>query len=76
MYLIEGEIIQWVVILMGIQDIHLVGVFRVTELDVHHETVELGFGQGEGAFILDGVLRSHYHEWFRQAIGDAIDSNL
>jgi len=49
---------------------------RETDLDVHQETVELGFGQRVGAFLLDGVLGRHHQEQRRQFIGAAPDADL
>ncbi len=43
---------------------------------VHHETVQLGLRQGEGALLLDRVLRGHHHEQFGQAPGTASHGDL
>ncbi len=43
---------------------------------MHQEAVELGFGQGIGAFLLDGVLRGHYQKQRRQLVGAAPDADL
>ena len=44
----------------------LVGCGRVTNRQAHQETVELGFGQREGALILDRVLGGQHQERARQ----------
>jgi hypothetical protein len=43
---------------------------------MHQEAVELGFGQWVGAFLLDGVLRGHHQEQWRQFVGAAPDADL
>ena len=42
------------------------------DVDLEHETVKLGFGQGEGAFVIDGVLRGDDHERTLEDMGLAI----
>ena len=59
------EVIQWMVKLMRVQDIHLVHGLGIPKFDVHHEAVKLRLRQGKGSFILDGVLRGHYHKRLR-----------
>ncbi len=54
----------------------LVGRGRVTDRQAHQETVELGFGQREGALILDRVLGGHHQEWARQRMRDAVHRDL
>ena len=48
----------------------------VADRQAHQEAVELGFGQGEGAFVLDRVLRGQHQERPRQAVGDAVHGDL
>ena len=45
----------------------------VVDLETHQEPVELRFGQGIGAFVLDRVLRGDHHEGRRQLVRDAVD---
>src|SRR5947208_1365586 len=48
----------------------------VADPKTHQESIELGFGQGIGAMMLDRVLRRDYHERVRQRMGPAIDRYL
>ena len=48
----------------------------VAEADAHQEAVELGFGEGEDAFVFDGVLGGDDQEWGGQRVGDAVDGDL
>ncbi|KPY58311.1 hypothetical protein ALO94_200270 [Pseudomonas syringae pv. spinaceae] len=43
---------------------------------MHQKTVELGFGQRVGAFLLDGVLGRHDQKQRRQVVGAATDTDL
>ena len=52
-------------VLLGIGDHHL-----------EHKTVHLGFRQGIGAFLLDGVLGGHHQERIRQFISIVADGHL
>ena len=54
----------------------LIGKSRVADRQAHQETVELGFGEREGAFILDRVLGGHDQERARQGMGDAVHGDL
>ena len=47
-----------------------------TDAHMHEETIELGFRQGIGAFLLDRVLRRHDQEQWRQRIGTATHRDL
>ena len=49
---------------------------RVADLDHEHEAVELGFGQGIGAFLLDGVLRGQDEEGRLEREGLAAGGDL
>ena len=48
----------------------------VADAHVHQEAVELRFGQREGAFLFDRVLRGHHQEQRRQRIGLPPDGDL
>ena len=48
----------------------------IAQGEAHHEAVELGFGQGEGAELFDGVLGGDHEEGFGQAVGFAVYRNL
>ena len=43
---------------------------------MHQETVQLGFGQWESAFLLDRILRGHHQEHLRQWVGISTDRHL
>ena len=49
---------------------------RVADLHVQQETIELGFGQRVGAFLLDRVLGRHDHEQALERIGLVADRDL
>ena len=38
-----GEIIKRMVMLLAIQDVHLIAGIRIANADIHHKAVELGF---------------------------------
>jgi hypothetical protein len=44
------------------QDLGLFSDGWVADCQLEHETVKLGFGQGEGAFVLDRVLGCHHQK--------------
>ncbi len=46
----------------GAGDLDFFGFGRVIEFDEEHETVELRFGEGIGAFLLDRILRGEDQE--------------
>ena len=48
----------------------------VAEADAHQEAIQLGFGEGEGAFVFDGVLGGDDEEGRGQGVGDAVDGDL
>ena len=56
---------EFFLFLAGIADDHL-----------EQETVDLCFGQGVGAFLLDGVLRGHHHERLVEGEGVVADGDL
>ena len=58
------------------QDFGFRGRFGIADAHIHQETIELCFGQREGAFLLDRVLRRHHQEQRRQRIGVAADGDL
>ncbi len=58
------------------QEILFIGKNGVADGQAHEEAVELGFGEGEGAFVFDGVLSGHDHEGAGQGMGDAVDGDL
>src|SRR5947209_16739178 len=62
--------------LVSIQDSHLICYLWITQTDVHHETVQLGLWQRKRPLIFNGVLRRHDHKRLWQGIGDAIDGDL
>ncbi len=70
------QVIKWMMVLMTIQDVHLIRGFGVAKADIHHEAVKLGLRQGKRSLVLNGVLRSHDHEWLRQAVSYPIDGYL
>lgn len=45
----------------------------VSKREPHQETVELGFGQREGAFVIDGVLSRDDEEGRIQRVGFSVD---
>ena len=49
---------------------------RIVNHHMHQEPVELGFRQGVGAFLFDGVLGGHYHEQAIQREGAHADTDL
>ena len=57
-------------------NLHFVVKIRIANLDVQHEAVELRFGQGIGAFLLDGVLRRQNKERQIQRVGRAAGGDL
>ena len=72
--LLQG--VDGVLVLLPVEDFDLFVLAGVAEADAQHEAVELGFGQGEGAFILDGVLRGQNHEGHVERVGVAVDGDL
>ena len=58
------------------EDCLLGGGVRVIDIDVHQKTVELGFRQRVGAFLLDRVLRRHHQKQFGQRVGFGTDGDL
>ena len=61
---------------LGLEDRDLGAAVGIAHRDAHEEPVELGFGQGIGAFELDRVLRGDDHERRRQPIGVGVDGDL
>ena len=45
-------------------------------MEFEQEAVELGFGEGEGAFVFDGVLGGEDEEGFGEKMGGAFDGDL
>ena len=58
------------------QDLPLLLGRRVAYGDLDEEPVQLGLGQGEGAFVLDGVLSGQHDEGLRQGEGVAFQGDL
>lgn len=56
--------------------LEFVGEFGVTDDEFEKEAVGLGFGEGIGAFLFDGVLGGHDEERFGEAIAGAADGDL
>ena len=52
------------------------GEVGVAQADANQEAVELRFRQGEGAFVLDGVLSGQNDEGVAQVMGCAVHRNL
>ncbi len=52
-------------------DLHLFAGGGVLDLDLEHEAVELGLGEGVGAFLLDGVLGGEDEEGLGQVVAAA-----
>ena len=48
----------------------------IGDIDLHDETVELGFGQGISAFLLDGVLRGEHVEGLGQVMAMASNGDV
>ena len=57
-------------------DHELLVLGRVVDQHLHHEAVDLGFGQRIGALGLDRVLRRHHQERLRHLVGLAGDRHL
>lgn len=49
----------------GVEDPTFFFETRVVDFDFEHETVDLGFGEGVGAFLIDGVFSSEDEEGVR-----------
>ena len=49
---------------------------RVADIQLQHETVDLGFGQGVGSFLVDRVLRGQDEEGRRELVGLAAEGHL
>ena len=60
----------------ALRDGQLVGDIGIVDLQHEHEPVKLGFGQGIGPFLLDGVLRGQHEERFWKIIGPASAGDL
>ena len=59
----RGEVIGgFTGIAVRFEDLQLGCAIGVADLETHQEPVELRFGQGVGAFVLDRVLRGDHHE--------------
>ncbi len=48
---------------------------RIIDLDLEQEPVQLGFGQGVGALLLDGILGRDDHEVRAKRMGVAVDGD-
>ena len=59
-----------------LDDDELLGLGRVADDDLHHESVDLGLRQGVGALGLDRVLRREDEERVRDLVGLAADRDL
>ena len=57
-------------------DVALGFFFRVVDVDVHQEAVELGFGEGVRTLLLDGVLGGHDQEELGELVRGAGDGDL
>ena len=49
-------------------DLPLVLEIGIVDVDLHQEAVELRFGQGIGAFLLDRILRRQHMEGARNVV--------
>jgi hypothetical protein len=59
----------------GANNGRLVSGIGIVDEDLQEETVELGFGEGIGAFLLDGILSGKGHEGRREGVGLTIDGD-
>ncbi len=50
-------------------DLFFFGCAGITDADLEHKAVELGFGEGIGAFLFDGVLGGHDKEGEIEGVG-------
>src|SRR6266849_9075227 len=48
----------------------------IAHFDAHQKTVELRFGQGVGAVMLDGILRGDYEKWLGKWKRFTVDGDL
>ena len=60
----------------GHQDLLLLRKGGVADLDIEHESIELGFGQRIGALLLDWILRGDRKEGIGEGIRFLADRNL
>jgi hypothetical protein len=58
------------------QHLAFCGFVEVAEAELHEEAVELSFGQGERAFIFDGILGRHHEKGPWQRAGHAVGCHL
>ncbi len=59
----------------GADDGGFLGGVGVVDEDLQEEAVELGFGEGIGAFLFDGVLSGEGHEGGSEGVGLAINGD-
>ena len=74
LHIIESD--KGCVLLMALQDEHLIVERGIAYHYLHHETVYLRLGQLVGAFLLHGVLRGDDREEGTHGMGDAVDGGL
>ena len=48
---------------------------RKAQVQAHQEAIQLGFGQGRGAALVEAVLGGDHQEGLRQRVADAIDAH-
>ena len=61
---------------MPFEDLSFFAFDGIVDEDFEHEAVELGFGQGVGAFLFDGVLGGEDHERLGEVEGFAADADV
>ena len=49
---------------------------QIAEVDLEEKTIQLGFGQRKGAFVLDGILSGQHHERAQQRARLAVHRDL
>ena len=62
--------------LVAIQNLDLLLLLRIADHDLEQEAVELGLGQGIGAFVFDRILRGEGGEDGAQRMDLAVDADL
>ena len=61
---------------VGVEDEAFLVEGGVVDLDLQHEAVDLGLGEGVGAFLLDGVLGGEDEEGVGEGVGFLADGDL
>jgi len=59
-----------------VEDLSFLLAGGVPDLEFEHESVELGFGEGVGAFLFEGVLGGENDEGVREFVGGVADGDL